>query len=94
MNNNINTLYRKRPAQSIPAEKTQVLGVQSRPVVASATVYWVVCSSTTNSTRDTNRLDRLIKKVSSVVAVLLVADRWMIIKLSSLIETRTPKPCG
>ena len=86
-------LYRKGQSRLYLLRRLRSFGVQGAPLrtffdsVASAIFYGVVCISAV----DRNRLDRLIRKSSSVLdcpldSVQVVGERRMLVKLASMLE--------
>ncbi|XP_049902554.1 uncharacterized protein LOC126391694 [Epinephelus moara] len=94
--NHITALYRKGQSRLYLLRRLRSFGVQGAllktffdTVVASAIFYGVVCWGSSVSAADRKRLDKLIKKASSVLgcsldSVQVVGERRMTAKLSSL----------
>lgn len=95
---NTDALYKKGQSRLHLLRRLRSFGV-CRPllrtfydsVVSSAILYSVVCWATASTERDRNRLNRLIRKASSVLGCPLdsveeVGDRRMLAKLTSIMD--------
>ncbi|KAF7691794.1 hypothetical protein HF521_010761 [Silurus meridionalis] len=95
---NTEAIYKKGQSRLFLLRRLRSFGVQGEllktffdSVVASAIFYGVVCWGSSISTADRKRLDKLIRKASSVLGIPLdtvqeVGERRMVTKLSSLLE--------
>ena len=95
---NSNALYKKGQSRLFLLRRLRSFGVEGAllksffdSVVASAIFFGVVCWGSSISAADRKRLNKLVKKASSVLGcpldpVEVVADRRMIAKLSSLMD--------
>ncbi|CAM4584620.1 unnamed protein product [Leuciscus chuanchicus] len=98
--NNTEAIYKKGQSRLFLLRRLRSFGVQGEllktffffdSVVASAIFYGVVCWGSSISTADRKRLDKLIRKASSVLGIPLdtvqeVGERRMVAKLSSLLQ--------
>ncbi|KAI5098355.1 gastrula zinc finger protein XlCGF28.1-like [Silurus meridionalis] len=95
---NTEAIYKKGQSRLFLLRSLRSFGVQEEllktffdSVVASAIFYGVVCWGSSISTADRKRLDKLIRKASSVLGIPLdtvqeVGERRMVAKLSSLLQ--------
>ncbi|XP_078264925.1 uncharacterized protein LOC144598602 [Rhinoraja longicauda] len=95
---NTDALYRKGQSRLYLLRRLRSFGVQGAPlrtfyntVVASAIFYGVVCWSSSISAAEGKRLDKLVRKASSVLgcpldSVQAVGDRRMMAKLTLLLD--------
>lgn len=95
---NTEAIYKKGQSRLFLLRRLRSFGVQGEllksffdSVVASAIFYGVVCWGSSISTADRKRLDKLIRKASSVLGIPLdtvqeVGERRMVAKLSSLLK--------
>ncbi|KAK3562875.1 hypothetical protein QTP86_011117 [Hemibagrus guttatus] len=100
----MDAIYRNRQSRLFLLRRLRSFAVQRAllktffdSVVASAIFYGVVCWCSSISTADKKRLDKLIRKASSVLGMPLdtiqeVGERRMVAKLSSLLENDPSHP--
>ncbi|KAI3377337.1 hypothetical protein L3Q82_008540 [Scortum barcoo] len=99
---NTNALVKKGNSRLFLLRRLRSFGVQGPllrtfydSVVASAIFYGIVCWASSITDRDRRRMDRLVRRASSVLgcpldSVEVVGNGRMMAKLSSLLETTRP----
>ncbi|KAI3374204.1 hypothetical protein L3Q82_006060 [Scortum barcoo] len=103
---NTNALVKKGNSRLFLLRRLRSFGVQGPllrtfydSVVASAIFYGIVCWASSITDRDRRRMDRLVRRASSVLgcpldSVEVVGNRRMMAKLSSLLNQHVPPSTG